>query len=103
MQYDNVTTCVSVPVLPDEFISEIEKRAGIKNLAFIIAIGQAEDTGENKLVTLVSEEKSPNVEKINVGERPIPTNAILDASCISLVKYDGCHWLLNPPGIAIPC
>ena len=40
MQYDNVTTCVSVPVLPDEIISEIEKRAGIKNLAFIIAIGQ---------------------------------------------------------------
>ena len=101
MQYDNVTTCV--PVLPDEIVREIEKLAGIKDLAFIIAIGPAGGTGEDKLVPLVSEKKKHIVEKVNLPEEEIKTNAILDASCISLVKYDGCHWLLQPYGIAMPC
>jgi hypothetical protein len=101
MKYENVTACV--PVLSDEIISAIEKSAGIKNLSFIIAVGPAEDTGEDKLVPVVSEEKRSDVEITDIGNKPIPTNAILDASCITLVKYDGCHWLMTPPGVAIPC
>ena len=101
MKYENVTACV--PALPDEIISAIEKSAGIKDLSFIIAVGPAEDNGEDKLIPLVSEKKRSSVEIKDVGIEPIPTKAILDASCITLVKYDGCHWLLTPPGVAMPC